>query len=223
MVKVPAEPSVISNVLAKVTPSLWVMVRPANASVLPMASLKVIVEPVPELKVKVRSLLLALSASILSLMVIPPVAVILTLAARLISPVVVNEPLPKLKAAPLRVISAAPLSKAKLLLLLENAAILIAPSLLLSVSIVMLAPFVVVPTNVTELSEFSSVVMLPFRVVNVPEVIAMVLMLPLPPMAPTATVLAEPPDEVMVISCDPEAAVIVPILMAPPAEVTLKF
>ena len=223
-VKVPDEPSVISNVLLKVTPSLWVMVKPANASVLPMASLKVIVAPVPELKVKVRSLLLALSASILLLMVIPPVAVILTLAARLISPVVVNEPLPKLKAAPLRVISAAPLSKAKLLLLLENAAILIAPSLsVLLVSIVMLAPFVVVPTNVTELPELLSVVMLPFRVVNVPEVIAMVLMLPLPPMAPTATVLAEPPDEVMVISCDPEAAVIVPILMAPPAEVTLKF
>ena len=79
----------------------------------------------PEFKVKVRSLLLASSASILSLIVIPPVAVILTLAAKLISPVVVNEPEPKLKAAPLKLISAVPLSKAKLLLLLENAAILI--------------------------------------------------------------------------------------------------
>ena len=86
----------------------------------------------------------------------------------------------------------------------------------------MLAPFVVVPTNVTELPELLSVVMLPFRVVNVPEVIATVLMLPLPPMAPTATVLAEPPDEVMVTSREPEAAVMVPILIAPPAEVTLN-
>ena len=93
------------------------MVRPANASVLPMASLKVIVAPVPEFKVKVRSLLDALSASILLLMVIPPVAVILTLAAKLISPVVVNEPEPKFKAVPLRVISAPPLFKTKLLLL----------------------------------------------------------------------------------------------------------
>ena len=83
----------------------------------------------------------------------------LTLAAKLILPVVVNEPEPKLKAAPLRVMSAPPLSKAKLLLLLENAAILIAPSLLvLLVSIVMLAPFVVAPTNVTELPELLSVV-----------------------------------------------------------------
>ena len=144
---------------------------------------------------------------------IPPVAVILTLAAKLISPVVVNEPEPKLKAAPLKLISAPPLSKTKLLLLLENAAILIAPSLLvLLVSMLMLAPVVVVPTNVTELPELLSVVMLPFRVVNVPEVMATVLMLPLPPMAPTATVLAVPPDEVIVTSRDPEAAVIVPIL-----------
>ena len=59
----------------------------------------------------------------------------LTLAAKLISPVVVNEPEPRLKAAPLKLISAVPLSKAKLLLLLENAAILIAPSLLVLLAV----------------------------------------------------------------------------------------
>ena len=200
------------------------MVKPANASSPPMASLKVIVAPVPEFKVKVRSLLLASSASILSLIVIPPVAVILTLVARLISPVVVNEPEPKLKVAPLKVISAPPLSSAKLLLLLAtDPTKLIAPSLLvLLVSMVIAPVLMVVPVTVTELPLLLLVVMLPFRVTLVEPVIAVVLILPLLPIAPTLTVLAEPPDEVIVRSNEP-VAVIAPIVMAPPAEVILKF
>ena len=199
------------------------MVKPANASSPPMASLKVIVAPVPEFKVKVRSLLLALSASILSLIVIPPVAVILTLVARLISPVVVNEPEPKLKVAPLKVISAPPLSSAKLLLLLAtDPTKLIAPSLLvLLVSMVIAPVLMVVPVTVTELPLLLLVVMLPFRVTLVEPVTAIVFILP-PLKVLKVTVLVEPPDEVMVTSREP-LAVIAPMLMAPPAEVTLKF
>ena len=198
---------------------------PANASSPPMASLKVIVEPVPEFKVKVRSLLLASSASILSLIVIPPVAVMLTLVAKLISPVVVNEPEPKLKVAPLKVISALPLSRAKLLLLPEtDPAKLIAPSLfVLFVSIVIAPVLIVLPVMVTELPLLSSAVILPFKVTLVEPVIAVVLMLPLPPIAPTTTVLDDPPDEVILRSNEPDIPIIAPIVIAPPAELTLKF
>ena len=80
----------------------------------------------------------------------------------------------------------------------------------------------VLPVTVTELPELLSVVMLAFRVTLVEPVMATVLMLVLPPIVPTATVLVEPPDEVMVISRDPEAALIVPILMAPPAELIVQ-
>ena len=48
---------------------------PANACELPTVPTTLMVEPVPELKAKVRSLLVALSALIASLKVIPPVAV----------------------------------------------------------------------------------------------------------------------------------------------------
>ena len=222
-VKVPAEPSVTSNVLAKVTPLLWVIVKPASGWSLPIAPLNVIVAPVPELKAKVRSLLLASSASISLLIVIPPVAVMLTLAAKLILPVVVNEPEPKLKVVPLKVMSALPLSKTKLLLLLATEPTkLIAPSLLLLlVSMVMAPVLIVVPVTVTELPLALLVVMLPFKVTLVEPVTAMVFILP-PLRVLKVTVLVEPPDEVIETSrALPD--VMAPMVMAPPAEVTLKF
>ena len=137
----------------------------------------------------------------------------------------VNVNVPTLAIAPLALILAPPLSKLKLLLPPAIApSNVIAPSLLvLLVSMVISPVLIVVPVTVTELPELLSVVMLPFKVTLVEPVMATVLMLPLPPMAPTATVLAEPPVEVMVTSRDPEAAVMVPILIAPPAELTLKF
>ena len=60
------------------------------------------VAPVPELKAKVRSLLLALSALIASLKMMPPVAVTATLAPSTASPVTFKAPLPKLM-SPLKV------------------------------------------------------------------------------------------------------------------------
>ena len=57
---------------------------------------------VPELKAKVRSLLVALSALMASLKVIPPVAVTATFAPSSTSPVTVKVPLPKL-ISPLKV------------------------------------------------------------------------------------------------------------------------
>ena len=79
---------------------------------------------------------------------------------------------------------------------------------------------IVVPVIVTELPELLSVVMLPFKVTLVEPVMATVLMLPLKVLK--VTVFVEPPDEVIVTSRE-LAALIAPILMAPPAEVTLKF
>ena len=135
----------------------------------------------------------------------------------------VNVNVSTLAIAPFALIFALPLSKAKLLFPPAIApSKVIAPSLsVLLVSMVMAPVLIVVPVIVTELPELLLVVMLPFRVTLVEPVIATVLMLPL--IAPTATVLAEPRDEVMLISRVPEAGLIVPILMAPPAEVILKF
>ena len=78
------------------------MVSPANACELPTVPTTLMVEPVPELKAKVRSLLVALSALIASLKVIPPVAVTVTFAPSATSPVTLNAPLPKL-ISPLKV------------------------------------------------------------------------------------------------------------------------
>ena len=72
-------------------PVLWVTVKPASACELPMVPPAKIALPVPEFKVKVRSLLEALSALTASLKTIPlpplEVAVTVTFAPRTTSPV----------------------------------------------------------------------------------------------------------------------------------------
>ena len=114
-------------------------------------------------------------------------------------------------------------SRAKLLLLLATEPTkLIAPSLLvLLVSIVMAPVLMVVPVTVTELPLPLLVVILPFKVTLVEPVTAMVFILP-PFKVLRVTVLVEPPVELIVTS-RALLDVIAPIVMAPPAEVTLKF
>ena len=99
---VPALLSLTSIALEKVVPLLWVTVSPASACELPTVPTTLICAPVPASKVKVRSLLVALSPLMASLKVIPPVAVTATFAPSTTSPVTLSTPLPKLT-SPLKV------------------------------------------------------------------------------------------------------------------------
>ena len=95
IVIVPDDESLTSTLPENVAPLLWVMVRPERACDAPTLPETEIVLLVPDVIVKVRSLLDALSASMVLLKLIPPVAVILILSASVAAPVTVKTPVPK--------------------------------------------------------------------------------------------------------------------------------